>query len=153
MKIAMIVVACLAALMLLLVLGPKLVLRVLRPGLEARVAGDHEASDVLMKDLTANLFGVQSKGKAQARGNGALVLTAQGLRFYQVMPERDLSIDLEDVETVELVRSHLGKTVGRELLRVSFSNGGNPDSVAWYVADPLAWRQRIAELRAASERR
>ncbi|MEO6597587.1 MAG: hypothetical protein ABIP94_22820, partial [Planctomycetota bacterium] len=144
MKIVLLVAGCLLVLLLALVLLPKVVLRAIEPGLEARIARDWPADQVLSKDLTANFFGLQSKGAGQMRGNGALVLTARELRFYQVAPEQELRINLDDIERTSTVRSHLGKTIGVDLLWVSFSVAGRADSVAWYVADPAAWQQLIA---------
>jgi hypothetical protein len=44
---------------------------------------------------------------------------------------------------VELVKSHLGKTVFRDLLKVDFRRAGAIDSMAWYVPDAAVWRARI----------
>lgn len=149
MKIAILIAAGLLVLLLALVLLPKLIFSAIKPGLEARIARDCPEDQILYKDLTANFFGLESKGASQLRGNGALVLTNTELRFYQVAPERDLRIALADIERLSTVRSFLGKTVGVELLCVAFTVGGHTDTAAWYVVDLGAWMRCITERRAA----
>ena len=61
------------------------------------------------------------------------------------LPRKDLLISRERVAAVERVKSHLGKRIGRELLRVRFINdSGEPDSIAWYVRDLAAWEAALA---------
>jgi hypothetical protein len=97
----------------------------------------------VLKDLGAITFGLQSKGVIQGRGNGALVLTRNELWFSRAWPRSDLRIPLDAVTEVTTVRSHLGKTYLRDLLRVSFRTGDTTDSVAWYVSDVAAWRAKL----------
>ena len=86
----------------------------------------------------ANNFGVTSKGVAQLRGNGALVLTAEALHFVAIASD-DLAIPRSSIRSTSLVGSHLGKSVGRKLLMVEYEG----DSVAFFVEDPEAWREAI----------
>jgi hypothetical protein len=100
---------------------------------------------ILVTDDRANFFGVESKGKAQMRGNGCLVATADEIVFVMWLPRREVRIPREHVIGIERARWHLGKSVGRELLRVRFTNdAGAPDSVAWWVADLPAWEAALA---------
>ena len=123
--------------------GPLLTLAILKRHLGRRVAAGVDRSSILGEDYQANFFGVESAGVLQMRGNGALVLTDTALEFFMAVPSRRFTIPLEEVTGVELVRSHLGKTVFRDLLKVSFRRGGAHDSMAWWVPDAAAWRDRI----------
>ena len=136
------------AFLLVLSLLAKLVLHSLKGPLEARIAEHYGPDDILMKDLGANSFGLESRGVRQWRGNGGLVLTADGLHFFQFLPRRDLRIPLAAITEITFPRSHLGKATIYDLLKVRFSVDGKPDSIAWYLADPRAWQERIEELRA-----
>jgi hypothetical protein len=132
-----------------LVLGLAVVLAILRALVSkarARVAAQIPADAILMVDWFANNFGVQSQGVAQLRGNGALVLTNAALHFFMFVPQRELKIPLAAITAVSSARSHLGKTVGRELLAVDFTNeAGATDRVAWLVRELDAWQLRLSE--------
>lgn len=123
------------------------ILSAIRPGLESRIAGKYADHEIMLKDLTANSFGRESKGLGQIRGNGALVLTKLGLHFFQVIPRQELFIPLSDIVTVQVVKSHLGKATFHDLLKVGFKTDGGLDSIAWYVADVSQWKQQIEMLR------
>jgi hypothetical protein len=102
-------------------------------------------TSVVISDESANFFGVESRGKAQVRGNGYLAASADEIVFVMWLPRRELTISRDRVTGVERTRSHLGKSVGRELLRVSFTNdAGDADSVAWLVRDVAAWEAALA---------
>ncbi len=88
--------------------------------------------------------GLESRGGGQSRGNGALVLTADELWFSLLVPTHALTIRLADVTDVALVDGHLGKSVGRPLVRVRFHGEAGEDAVAWLVADPERWQHEIA---------
>jgi hypothetical protein len=127
----------------------KLVVYSIKGPLENRIAAQYRNDDILMKDFTANSFGLQSAGVWQVRGNGALVLTPTELQFFMFMPKSDLRIPLDAVTEVSLTRSHLGKATIHKLLKVRFALNGNADSIAWYVKDSQAWKERIDQIRAA----
>jgi hypothetical protein len=114
-----------------------------------RIGRHHRDADILLADARANSFGLESAGVFQLRGNGTLLLTASELHFFMILPEREVRIPLTAITGTEIVRKHLGKTVGRELLKVHFTaGGGQPDAIAWYLRDPRAWLTRVDELRA-----
>lgn len=97
-----------------------------------------------MADESANFFGVESRGKAQLRGNGHLAASPDEILFVMWLPRRELTISRHRVTAVERTRWHLGKSVGRELLRVRFTNdAGEGDSVAWLVRDLAAWESAL----------
>lgn len=96
-------------------------------------------------DEAALSFGVESKGVWQIRGNGCLAATDDEILFIMWVPRKELSIPRETVTGIEWARSHLGKRIGRELLRVRFINdSGHPDSIAWYVKDLPTWEATLA---------
>ena len=98
---------------------------------------------VIMIALTANFFGMKSRGTGQIRGNGALVLTDDQLWFCLAAPTREIAIPIEQIKTVTTKRGHLGKTIFRPLLAVTFTNKGRDDEVAWYVNELPKWKTAI----------
>lgn len=134
----------------------KLVLHLMKRPLEARVAAQYGPDEVLLKDLGAVTFGLESWGVWQGRGNGALVLTADWLHFFRFIPGADVRVPLGAITEVTFTKSHLGKATIYDLLKVQFSVEGKPDSIALYLNDPKGWKSRIEELiagRSAGERR
>ena len=96
-------------------------------------------------DESANCFGIESAGAWQIRGNGCLAATGDEVLFIMWVPRRELLIPRTRIIAVERTRSHLGKTIGRPLLRVRFTNdSGDEDSVAWYVKDLPAWEAALS---------
>ncbi|WP_428267366.1 hypothetical protein [Haliangium sp.] len=112
---------------------------------ERRVSERYAADVVRRSDPEANFFGFGTRGAAQVRGSGVLVLTPTELWFSRYAFRVDHAIPLERIDEVELVGSHLGKKIlGRKLLLVRFHNqDGNQDSAAWMVDDPVAWQNDV----------
>ena len=106
-----------------------------------------DATAILMQDSGANFFGLESLGGMQLRGNGGLVLTSGCLHFFMLFPRREMKISLEEIEETSLVRSHCGKSVFRDLLKVKYraERGGvrGLESAAWYVGDAAGWKRAI----------
>ena len=97
-------------------------------------------SDVVAFDDSALFFGVESRGAGQLRGNGCLGASSEQMLFVMWMPRREFSIPRDRITSIERTRSHLGKRIGRDLLKVSYTNDdGAPDSIAWYVTDLPLW--------------
>ena len=93
----------------------------------------------LLEDDSANYFGRTSKSAFQIRGNGCLALGPDRLVFVMWFPRRELVIERSSITGVDTTRWHLGKTVGRPLLRVTF--GG--ESAAWLVRDLSHWEAAL----------
>jgi hypothetical protein len=104
-----------------------------------------------MEDLEANSFGRESEGLWRHRGNGGLVLTGECLHFFKFLPRSDFRIPVTAITGVALTKSHLGKATIFDLLKVQFLENGRSDSVAWYVADVHAWKDRIEVARRGAE--
>ncbi len=119
-------------------------LKRMRTAGEQRMRERFTDSQIVRKDLTANFFGLQSRGAGQIRGNGVLVLARNELWFSRFMAREDLSIPLKTIQGVRLVDSHLGKRIlNRQLVWVQFHTPAGLDAVAWAVADPSGWKQAI----------
>lgn len=102
------------------------------------------ANSVLAFDDGANCFGIESMGKGQWRGNGCLGANDKAVCFVMWLPHREFYFERSRIIDVERVRSHLGKTVGRELLKIRFTNdSGAPDAGAWLVRDPSLWEKTL----------
>jgi hypothetical protein len=134
------------AFVLVLVVVPKLVLHFLKGPLEARIAALYGPNEILMKDLAANNFGLESWGRWQGRGNGGLVLTKDCLHFFRFVSGGDVRVPLEAITEVTFTKSHLGKATIYDLLKVRFTVDGQMDSIAWYLTDPKGWKKKIEEL-------
>ncbi len=111
------------------------------------IAERFPATEVLLAETLAQSYGQQSLGVIQARGSGALALTSNEIYFLLYVPERELRIPLPSVKAVSIVRSHLGKSGGVDLLHVLFTTSdGGEDAIAWRLPKPDAWKARIEAL-------
>ncbi len=84
-------------------------------------------------------------GRLAGRGNGALVLTKDACTS-------------SDLSAAETYRSHQGhhrslihqypsrQATMYNLLKVRFMMDDKPDSIAWYLSDPGAWKTHIEQL-------
>jgi len=109
-----------------------------------RRATGHFAGLTLLREDDANSFGVESAGKWQVRGNGNLALTKHELLFAQWVPNRLVRIPRDSIVEVTTARSHLGKTVFRDLLKVTWTTElGTQDSIALWVKDLDGWLEAL----------
>jgi hypothetical protein len=93
-------------------------------------------------------LGLESRGRAQVRGNGWLVLCDDELRFRQWVPDRETRISLSHITAVDTPRWWLGKSVGSRLLCVRWQTPeGAEDGMAWATRDLDAWLEEIAAAR------
>jgi len=104
--------------------------------------------DIVVEDRMANFFGVTSAHPWQMRGNGCLILSTKEIYFQRWSPQWDLRFPRDAITRVELVKKHLGKRVGRSLLKLTWRTEEGEDSVAFLVSDPDAW---VRELPVAAE--
>jgi hypothetical protein len=135
------------AMAVIVIFVPKLVFHFLEGPLESRIAACYGPDEIVMKDLRANCFGLESAGVWQVRGNGGLVLTAEFLHFFMFLPNRNIRVPLDAISELTFTKSHLGKATPYDLLRVRFAAEGKMDSIAWYLTDPAGWKNKIEELR------
>lgn len=100
----------------------------------------------MLRESDANSFGVESGGVWQVRGNGSLALSKRELLFAQWVPNRLLRISRGSIVEATMVRSHLGKTIRRDLLKVVWTTElGTQDSIALWVADLDGWLEALGE--------
>jgi hypothetical protein len=131
---------------LLIFIVQTVVMKTIVPKLEARITETYKEDQILLKDAGAMSLGLTSRGVTQGRGNGALVLTANTLHWFQFVPKSsDVLISRADITEVTTTRSHLGKAIGRDLLLVKFTYNGQPDSMAWHVTDLQAWLSKLQQ--------
>jgi hypothetical protein len=84
----------------------------------------------------ANFFGQESLGYSQMRGNCSLVITEDEIFSEMWLPKRSFTIPVASIVSIETPKSFLGKSRGRSLLKVVFTNeSGLNDSAAWQVRD------------------
>jgi hypothetical protein len=108
-------------------------------------AEGHFAGLALVREEDANSFGVESGGLRQVRGNGNLALTKRELLFAQWVPNRLLRIPRSSIVEVTTTRSYLGKSLGRDLLKVAWTTElGERDSIALWVGDLDGWLEELA---------
>ncbi|MBK7581344.1 MAG: hypothetical protein IPI67_14165 [Myxococcales bacterium] len=151
MWIALVIVGAVAALFAMLALIPRLVVGAMRAPLSKRVRARYPDEHALVScDYSANSFGVESWGRAQLRGNGALALAPAELCFFQYLPERDVVIPLERIVEVSFTRTHLGKATPFRLVKVRFEGDAGADSIAVMVRRPDELRAQIECARAST---
>ena len=122
----------------------RLILKWVRQVLRQRLAEVLDpAAVILLEDFRANYFGRESLGGFQLRGNGVLVLTDTSLEFLMLWPRRHFRIPLADITGVAIVRSHCGKTIGRDLLKVFFQSAEQADAMAWFVPEAQSWKNHL----------
>lgn len=136
--------ASLALIVGLVLLTRKMVAKVTSRN-EQLIAREFAGVEIERQSGMANFFGLESKGGAQVRGNGALVVTADRVWFQRLGAGAPIVIPRRDVTAAEVVSAHAGKTVGRPLLKLTFDDEhGGTDAVAWYVPDAEAWAAALA---------
>ncbi|MBU2490913.1 MAG: hypothetical protein KKA60_16130 [Proteobacteria bacterium] len=142
MRLALFIAVCVLAGLLVL----RFLLKMIFRGVMADVAADagrRLAGKTILRRGPVNFFGRQKAGRAQIRGNGELFLLEESLVFIMAMPRRELVIPLDCLESVSLVKSHLGKAVFSPLLRVDYEGEDGRDAVAWWVKDPGQWKDAV----------
>lgn len=140
--------AFLAFMFVMFAIVPRVMLNKVQAKLEDRIKTEVPADQIVRKDTLVISFGLTSRGVTQGKGNGALVLTPTHLRWMQLTPHTsDVSIPLASIAEVTTKGSHLGKSYGKSLLYVSFSDGGKEDSMAWYNTDVEGWIKSIEDAR------
>lgn len=96
----------------------------------------------------ANFYGVASKGEGQVRGLGTLVLTPEELAFFQLVPAQEVRVPRAAITHVEVARSFLGKTQGRDLLVVEWRTDGDvaaEERAAFDVPRLDEWRVALTD--------
>ncbi|MEZ4452124.1 MAG: hypothetical protein R3B09_21850 [Nannocystaceae bacterium] len=137
------IVAGVVALLVALALFFRWLKRQMRATGEARIQARFP-DGTLRSSPTALFFGLESRGVAQIRGNGALALAADQVWSSAFATQDTIEIPLASIVEVDTCASHLGKRIGgHRLVRIRFRRGDATDAAAWLVDDPEAWRAAI----------
>ncbi|MEM9035071.1 MAG: hypothetical protein AAGD18_10805 [Actinomycetota bacterium] len=95
-------------------------------------------------DTAANCFGLASSGPGQVRGNGYLAATEDVVVFVMWVPRREVKIPRPLVVEATTTRSHLGKTVNRDLLHLRWiAEDGSEEDSAFAVRNLGAWLDEL----------
>ena len=129
---------------LLAILG--LVYSRIRKKLDILVADKFDKKDILGATTRATFFGIKSKGGAQIRGNGALVLTGNEIYFIRAVPQKEYKIPISSIRKVSMPRIFNGKSALVPLLCIAYDTGYGEDSMAWAIKDAKKWKEKIEEM-------
>lgn len=141
MIIVLVIVAVLAVGLLVGVLG----MRRMVGGAQRRSVEVLAGHQVVTAEQVRSL-GVSSQGKAQVRGTGTLALCHDRVIFVQWVPHQVVDMPFTTITAADTATSHLGKSVGGPVLRVSWMTAEGSDQIALQVGDPDRW---LSALRAA----
>ncbi len=112
-----------------------------------QIISNFDENQITLISDNPNFYGQHSLGRSQVRGNGVLILTTDVLYFEMYFPKKKFSFPLKNIRKVDTVKSFLGKTQFRHLLRISFINDkGEEDSAAWLVKNLEVWTNRIEQI-------
>ena len=90
-------------------------------------------------DEGASCFGQTSTQGRVYAGYGCLGNADEELIFVLWSDRATLQIRHDDITAVEIVHSHLNRSKGARLLKITWEVAGHEDSVAWAVANIEAW--------------
>ncbi len=110
------------------------------------ITNKFDKEEILGATTRANFFGIKSKGGAQVRGNGALVLTRNELYFIRAVPQKEYKIPLSSVRDVSMPRFFNGRSVFAPLLCVNYDAEYGEDSIAWALKDAKKWKDTIEKM-------
>jgi hypothetical protein len=112
-----------------------------------QILSNFEENYISLVSSNPNFYGQYSLGRSQIRGNGVLILTSDSLFFEMYFPKKKFNFPLRNIRNVDTVKSFLGKTQFRQLLRITFiNNKGEEDSAAWLVKNLDIWINRIEQI-------
>ena len=111
---------------------------------ESKFLEKYNAKNIRYVDKTAFLAAQKSKGHAQTRGMGYLVLTDDRLSFEMQLFDRSIEIPLENITHIGETRRMGGKSTGKLWLEVGFTDAhGSEDALALSVKDLPFWKNGL----------
>ncbi len=112
-----------------------------------------ELSGSVLRSTAATCLGLASLGVGQLRGTGTLVLTEHEVGFAQWRPDRLVRIPRPAIVEVDTTRTHLGKTMNDDLLRIRWASADAEveDTVVFFVRELDAWLTDLGGRRADDE--
>lgn len=132
--------------LLLIFIG--LVYHLTRKKLTGVISERFEKGAILGATTRANFFGIKSKGGAQARGNGALVLTKDSVYFIRAFPQKEFEIPIASILEVSMPMSFNGRSVAGPLLCLRYRTDSGEDAIAWSLKDSDKWKTAIQSMMA-----
>lgn len=118
----------------------------IRRKLEKIILERFSKEEILGATTRANFLGVKSKGGAQIRGNGAIVMANDGLYFIRAFPLKEYMIPRGSIRRVSIPRSFNGKSVLAPLLCVHYHTEHGEDAMAWALKDVIKWKAAIEKM-------
>ena len=98
-----------------------------------------EVPGTVRRSMAATCLGVDSGGTGQVKGTGTLVLTDDEVAFAQWRPDRLIRVPRPAIAEVDTTRTHLGKTMNADMLRIRWAADEGDDTVAFFVRDLDPW--------------
>ena len=112
---------------------------IVRNGRSKALARLDEVPGPVRRSMAATCLGVESAGLGQVKGTGTLVLTDAEVAFAQWRPDHLIRVPRSAIAEVDTTRSYLGKTMNADMLRIRWTDEGNPDTVAFFVRELDPW--------------
>jgi hypothetical protein len=134
-----------------LVVSALIALALVRAGRARAQVHLREVPGDVRRSTAATSLGLTSLGVGELRGTGTLVLTDDEVAFAQWRPDRLVRIPRAAVVEVDTTRTHLGKTMNKDLLRIRWTNAETDveDTVAFFLRDLDAWLTDLGGRRSA----
>ena len=114
----------------------------------AQAQASLEALGTPVRSMAATALGRTGEGTEPLTGTGTLVLTADEVGFAQWRPARLLRIARRDITRTDTTRSHLGREMKEDVLRITWRGAQPEESVAFFVRDIDPWLTDLGGQRA-----
>jgi hypothetical protein len=108
-----------------------------------------EVPGEVLRSTAATSLGLEGQGAPPVKGTGTLVLTESEVAFALWQPDRLIRIPRSAIGKVDTTRSHLGKTMNTDVLRIHWKQDGADDTVAFFVRDLDPWLTDLGGTRSA----
>jgi hypothetical protein len=110
-----------------------------------------EIPGAILRSTAATSLGLVSLSGGQLRGTGTLVLTDGEVVFAQWRPDRLVRIPRPAIVAVDTTRTHLGKTMNHDMLRIRWASAETEteDSIALFIRDLDPWLADLGGTRTA----
>jgi hypothetical protein len=126
---------------------------IVRGGRHRAAARLAEVPGEVRRTTAATSVGLASLDAGQLRGTGTLVLTDAEVAFAQWRPDRLVRIARSAIAEVDTTRTHLGKTMKTDLLRIRWTDAATAeeDTIALFVRDLDPWLADLGGRRSEEE--
>lgn len=104
-----------------------------------------------LRTTAATALGSTGDQVTAVRGTGTLVVTADEVAFAQWMPAQLLRIPRTDIVRTDTTRTHAGRTMKTDVLRITWTADGDEAAVAFFVRELDAWLSDLGGRRSAED--